>query len=538
MAGRVVRLGWALALLVPAPAGAAPTPLVPRDLAPLAAYAETLVEVDPRSAAAASRLRAAGGRLVHPALGVWALPSAAALREIPALARAGTLREFAPDRPLEPAGHLAEPLAPTQWWLQAVGADLVEPPGPGVPVTILDSGVDVSHPELAGRPDTELMNPQTATSGDDDHGTAVASIVGAPLNGVGLAGAYPAAVLRSWDVSPAGSPSIEHLVAGLAEAGRRGRGVANLSLGSNTREAIVADAVAAAVARGVLVVAASGNDGERGNRPSFPAALPHVLTVGAVDRSGEAAAFSTRSPTVDLGAPGVDIPVAVPTWASPTGYAVADGTSFAAPIVAAAAAWVWTARPDLAATQVAEILRRSARDAGPPGRDPLTGFGVLDLPAALAAPAPEPDPQEPNDDVRHVSAGGILASARRPLTAPGRARAAVRARLDRHEDPVDVYRVWIPAGRRLAVEARSSRDLALELWRAETVTVLATGLARRSDLVARSDGPGGRIERVVVANRGGRGTYAYVKVSVAGRAALPDLAYTLTAAARPLPPRR
>jgi subtilisin family serine protease len=69
----------------------------------------------------------------------------------------------------------------------------------------------------------------------------------------------------------------------------------------------------------------------------------------------------------------------------------AEGTSLAAPMVAGAAAWLWTPRRDLDGTQVVEILRRSARDSGAPGRDNATGFGVLDIPRALAAPAPIPD---------------------------------------------------------------------------------------------------------------------------------------------------
>src|SRR6185437_2839015 len=105
--------------------------------------------------------------------------------------------------------------------------------------------------------------------------------------------------------------------------------------------------------------------------------------------------FSSESQYVDIAAPGVDIPVAT---ALDNSYAPESGTSFASPMVAAAAAWLWTVRPTLDASQVAEILRRSARDIGTPGYDVASGYGILDLTAALAAPTPLADPGEPNDD--------------------------------------------------------------------------------------------------------------------------------------------
>ena len=85
-----------------------------------------------------------------------------------------------------------------------------------------------------------------------------------------------------------------------------------------------------------------------------------------------------------------------------------DGTSFSAPLVSGAAAWVWTVRPELDASQLFEVMRRSAQDIGRAGRDDATGFGLLNVPAALAYPAPVRDPLEPNDDVEFVQPGGAL----------------------------------------------------------------------------------------------------------------------------------
>ena len=83
----------------------------------------------------------------------------------------------------------------------AIGVDGLTPPGPGKPVTIVDSGIDVTHPEFAGRPNTATLNPQEPAPIGGEHGTAVASLVGAPANGAGIVGIYPQAVLRSWDAA-------------------------------------------------------------------------------------------------------------------------------------------------------------------------------------------------------------------------------------------------------------------------------------------------------------------------------------------------
>src|SRR5207253_10191780 len=129
-------------------------------------------------------------------------------------------------------------------------------------------------------------------------------------------------------------------------------------------------------------------------------------------------------------------------------------TSFASPIVAGATAWVWTARPQLDVTQVFDLMRFSARDIGEPGFDSETGFGLLDIPAALAAPAPPRDPLEPNDDVDLVAPNRLFAAGKRPLTHPGKLGARLTARLDATEDPEDVYRVYVPPHRTLVVTAR------------------------------------------------------------------------------------
>jgi hypothetical protein len=460
---------------------------------------------------AAQAIRRAGGRRVTYSLPIWRVESRAALR----LAPQAELVE--PDRYLGPGTHLStgDPLLPTQWWVPHVGADRAEPPGPGKRVTVVDTGLDLGHPEFAGRPATLALNAQAVAGQAEEHGTAVASAVAAPANGVGIVGVYPQASLQVWDASPFGPGiSVGNMLAGIDAAIRSGPGVINLSLGTRIRDPLIEAVVTIAFGTGSLVVAASGNDRSRGSPLEYPASFPHVLTVGASDTSGRTAGFSSASPYVDLVAPGLEIPVAVPTTTHPAGYESLSGTSFAAPLVAGAAAWVWTARPTLDTTQLFELLRASARDIESPRFDSLSGFGILDIPGALSKAPLARDPSEPNDDVDHVKANRLFRQAAPPLTSRARLRGTLSARLEFAEDPRDVYRVWVPGRRVTTITLAPNADADLALWGPRTTSVFEGGTARKRDLRAFSERPGSRREAVRVRNTSRHGSFYYVEASV------------------------
>jgi hypothetical protein len=461
-----------------------------------------LVQLTTPGAALSPALRAAHAKLVSPALGVWRIPSAA----VPALRAEGIVAHAEADRRFVPFTHLAsgDPLIPNEWWIHDVGDDVAEPPPPGVPVTVVDTGLDLSHPEFNSRPNTIALNQQLVVSQDDVHGTAVSSVVGAPSNGQGLVGVYPQAVLQEWDF---GDGSLSDILAGLDAASRRGRGVINFSGGFLGYSALLEQGIDRALKRGAVVVAAVGNDRQSGNRAFVPASLPHVLTVGANDQSDRVAFFSNRSGALDLVAPGVSIPVAVPSFypSSTPGYQSFNGTSFSSPMVAGATAWVWTLRPQLDATQIQDVMRKSARDVGARGWDSNTGFGILAIPSAIATSTPARDPQEPNDDINLVKPHALTASGTR-LSTP----ATLRAHMDVSEDPEDVYRVYVGAGRRVTARTRSAANVNLALWGPPARTVYERGRALRRDLLAFSQHSGSRAERVTVVNRTGRGAYFFV----------------------------
>lgn len=409
----------------------------------------------------------------------------------------------------------ADPLAGQQWWLASVGADRATPPGPGIPIAIVDTGVDASHPEFAARPNTTFLNAQTVSGREEFHGTAVASVAAAPENGLGIQGVYPLAALQIYDASPdANGITEEEAVAGVNAVAQRCPAVINLSFGSTDPDANLRNAILDALRNGCFVVAASGNNGREGSPPAYPAAWPHVFTVGETDRDDAVTALSSIGPALDVVAPGVEILAAVPTTRSASGYQLQSGTSFAAPIVAAAAAWVWTARPTLTVAQLTEVLQRSARDVGAPGFDNASGYGMIDIPRALTAPTPPDDPMEPNDDIDQVKPGLLFTAGTPALTTPAR----VSASLENGDDPRDLYRIWAPPKKFVRVAVSAGGTAAARIWGPKTVSVNEGLRPRRRDL---------RGQRMY---GGKRGSAAYVEVLLTGRSVTSNYVLTVTAA--------
>jgi hypothetical protein len=407
-----------------------------------------------------------------------------------------------------------DPLQGQEWWLHDVGADQATPPGPGIPLAIMDSGLDVTTPEFAGRPDVTLFNNQTVFGPEEWHGTVVASVAAAAANGVGIVGIYPQAALEIWDASPVSNIATFSAAVGIETAAQHCPTVISLSFGSRDPSPQIEQAIVYAQHQGCLVVASAGNDGQRGSPPSYPAAQPHVLTVAATDANDTVASFSTAAPTNDLSAPGTDIIGAVPLARDPTGFTTVEGTSFSAPIVAAAAAWIWTVRPTLDWTQLFELLRSSARDVGPVGYDPETGFGILDIPAALAAPTPPRDPFEPNDDVGDVKSGALQQPA---ITTAAKPSVRIAGSLDANEDPRDLYRIWVPAHQVVRVTVAAGGAAAARIWGPQTASVGEGVAARRRDL----KGP--------LMSGGNRGSAAYVEVLPTGKSVRSSYVLTVKA---------
>ena len=442
-----------------------------------------------------------------------------------------------------------DPLAAKQWYVEQDHAFDFWPTLPQLPqvkVAIIDSGIDATHPEfVAGK----ILVAKTFVGGtpndQNGHGTFVAGEIAAALNNnEGIAGmAFPAQLLVAKVVRPDDSISLEGEADAIRWAADRGARVINLSLGGlrdphdpdrDTYSPLEAAAVNYAAARGAVLVASVGNSDQAPQTPwpfaSYPAALPHVVGVSALARDGSVPLFSDRDQIFnDIAAPGQDIystlPRALTKAENPTcvdqGYSDcgpeefrhAEGTSFAAPQVAAAAALLVAQDPKLTADQVTTLLERTADDANasngcthcPLLRDALTGWGRLDVAKALGVAAkglpPVADKFETNDD-----AGS---SARRISGTHG----TIKATVDFWDDQVDVYALPLRAGQTLTATLAGPLDTAddLLLWGPQTQSVnTLTDLAFR---VARSTKPGSSQRLAYKAPRGAGGRY-YLEVKI------------------------
>jgi thermitase len=406
-----------------------------------------------------------------------------------------------------------DPLAPRQWHLDEDRATSFWPELPafaGPRIAVIDSGIDGGHPEFAGR----IAAAQSFVGGNplndqQGHGTFVAGLIAAQTNnGVGIAGmAFGSQLLIAKVVRPSRQISLEAEAKAIRWAVDNGARVINLSIGGlrdprdpsrDTFSPLEAAAVRYAYTRGVVVVAAVGNGDQAPTTPwryaSYPAALPHVIGVGAVARDGDVPAFSNRDPIYnDLTAPGAGLISTFPrqltaqrpscdeqgySLCGPDEYRTAEGTSFAAPQVTAAAALLLSVRPLLRPEQVAHLLTRSAADLTastgckqcPPLRDSYSGWGRLDVERALASlsgPMPPGDRYESNDDA------GSQAT---PLR---RRRADFTATLDFWDDHVDVYKVFLRKRQRITItlEAPRRTDADLVLWKPGTRQVEALSIA-------------------------------------------------------------
>ncbi|MDN5344338.1 MAG: hypothetical protein PWQ18_449 [Clostridia bacterium] len=263
-------------------------------------------------------------------------------------------------------------------------------------VGVVDTGVDKDHLDLAGRlapgynAITDISDGQ-AWDDDNGHGTNVAGIIAAAYdNSTGIAGvAGPANVqvlpVRALDSQ--GSGSVFDVARGIHWAADHGAMVINLSLGTNYYSQTLDEAVQYALDRGVLVVAAAGNE-EGPVDKVYPASLPGVLAVAASKSNGGIASFSNYGPGIDLAAPGVDIlstyPMELDTEdGNPDGYTELDGTSMAAPFVAGLAGLLLAADAGLTAGGVQALLEDTAVDLGAPGRDDTFGYGLVNAAAAM-----------------------------------------------------------------------------------------------------------------------------------------------------------
>ena len=308
---------------------------------------------------------------------------------------------------------LASPAAGWEWQFRGTHEDAVPDAvlraASAITIAVIDTGADLTAPDLAAKSPT-AYNTRTGTGDvrdDNGHGTFVASVAaGSVTNGDGIAGAGGDAQLLVVKAGTAdGTFTDVDEAAGILYAVDHGARIINISFGGPGTSSIERHAIQYAFDHGVLVVAAVGNEYATGNPTEYPAALLQPrgsngvggagLAVAASTLTGSRARFSNTGSWISLAAPGENVfgdvsssstPAQYPRAALPGSqaglYGYASGTSFSAPQVAGAAALVWAANPKLTALQVAQILKATASGNG--RWTPDLGFGVIDVAAAVA----------------------------------------------------------------------------------------------------------------------------------------------------------
>lgn len=273
-------------------------------------------------------------------------------------------------QPLPPVDFSPEALASLQGFgltARQISGGIVDGDGSGVIVGILDSGIQ-AHAQFD---DVYIVHIDLAGGGVDGegaaHGTSVASII------TGSEGIAPVAELFVVRVlNDEGLGNSYHVAEGIVQATDMGVKIINMSLAVYQDSALLRQAVQYAVDRGVILVAAAGNDGY--DRMPYPAAYSEVLAVTAIDASGRHAVFPNQSSEIDIAAPGV----AVLTAKEDLGTTLFTGTSAAAPFVSGTLAAMMSANSDRTPKQTVELLKRYLNDAGAVGEDPAYGDGVID----------------------------------------------------------------------------------------------------------------------------------------------------------------
>ncbi len=330
--------------------------------------------------------------------------------------------------PTPAAAGPSDPFRPLQWGLDRIEADRARAvsTGAGVVVAVIDTGVDATHPDLAGRVrrGRDFVDDDDTASDENGHGTLIAGIIAATVdNGEGIAGVAPRVDILPVRVLDEDGTGVSTDVAdGIAWAVEHGADVINLSLaqdgsggllGNLLADPSVDRAIEDAADAGRTVVIAAGNSARGGeDRTAYDATVPGAVVVGATTKKDKRAAYSHFGEGLDLVAPGggsasdpsdgacTEDNGVISTWWNPrskqSSYGAGCGTSMSVAFVSGVAAMLH-ARGSSNAAIVQRILA-TADDVGPPGRDQFTGAGRLNAARALGAPAPASPSPTPEQD--------------------------------------------------------------------------------------------------------------------------------------------
>ncbi|MEU1825310.1 type VII secretion-associated serine protease mycosin [Streptomyces abikoensis] len=279
----------------------------------------------------------------------------------------------------------ADDMRSRQWYLDAMQADEMwkVSRGEGVTVAVVDLGVDSSVPELQGQvlQGTDVSNkPMGANVDQDGHGTEMAALISGTGAGGGIQGLAPGARILpvrtvQTGLADASDPLMARAIRFAVDHGARVINISMAGVESPNQSGQTETAVKYALSKGSLVFAGSGNDGDKGNAPNYPATMAGVVSVGAIDSTSTVTKWSNSASNVALAAPGDEIPG---RCKESTGFCATRGTSQATALASASAALIWSKHPDWTNNQV---LRGMLETAGKPttGKipSPYIGYGIV-----------------------------------------------------------------------------------------------------------------------------------------------------------------
>lgn len=277
-----------------------------------------------------------------------------------------------------------DPMIKDQYALKkvdALGAWEINQGNSDTVIAIVDSGVDLEHPDLKAKllDGYNAVNPGTPPKDDVRHGTHVAGIAAAiGDNGIGVSGLAPKCKILPVKVLGNGTGSIATISDGLIWAADHGADVVNMSLGTYTEEKTLGEAVKYALGKNVVCVATMGNDNMEKRR--FPAGFPGMIAIGSTDENDKKSSFSNFGDWITVSAPGTAILSTLPT---PSSYGKMSGTSMAAPLVTGLVGLMRSQSKNLSPADASKILKQSADDLGDSGFDKYFGAGRVNAGKAL-----------------------------------------------------------------------------------------------------------------------------------------------------------
>jgi subtilisin family serine protease len=251
--------------------------------------------------------------------------------------------------------------------------------GANVTIAVIDSGIDVKHPELANSI-ADSFDALGSKEGPHVHGTGVAGAIVAHARLMGSAPAARILAIRAFGKVSSGAESTSFVILrGMDYAAAHGAQIVNMSF-AGPKDALIERGIAALAGKGIVMVAAAGNAGAK-SPPLYPAANANVIAISATDAQDRLFTASNRGGHIAVAAPGVDLFLPAPEEK----YQITSGTSFSAAYVSGLAGLMLERNPALKPEELRTILMKTARDLGSPGRDDLFGAGEADAFAAVSA---------------------------------------------------------------------------------------------------------------------------------------------------------